>query len=82
MVHPCTQYALDAVNGNRVVGNTERLACLRHLNDLERQGTDEFPWVFDEERANRIYAWFTYCVHLEGKLSGKPIILEPFQQLT
>jgi len=80
MVHPCTQYALDAVNGNRVVGNTERLACLRHLNDLERQGTDEFPWVFDEERANRIYTWFTYCVHLEGKLAGKPIFLEPFQQ--
>lgn len=79
-IHPCTQYALDVVEGRRVVGILERQACQRHLNDLKRQGTGEFPWVFDETRANRIYTWFRYCHHVEGPLAGRPIELLPFQQ--
>ena len=35
-IHPVTQYALEAVEKVRVVGKTERLACLRHLLDLAR----------------------------------------------
>lgn len=79
VVHPCTQYALDVVEGRRVAGQLERLACQRHLNDLARQGTDGFPYVFDESLANRIYTWFSYCKHVEGPLAGKPIDLLPFQ---
>jgi phage terminase large subunit-like protein len=79
-IHPCTQYALSAVNGRRVAGQSEMLACQRHLKDLERQGTDGFPWVFDEERANRIYTWFGYCHHLEGPKAGQPIKLIPFEK--
>jgi phage terminase large subunit-like protein len=37
-VHAATRYAIEAVEGTRVVGNTERLACLRHLQDLARAG--------------------------------------------
>lgn len=29
------------------------LAAKRHIRDLKRQGTDEFPWIFDEEKAHR-----------------------------
>lgn len=36
--HPVTQYAIEAVERTRVVGNTEHLACLRHLHDLARAG--------------------------------------------
>jgi len=77
--HPCTQYAIDVVEGRRVAGKLERLACQRHLDDLARQG-DDYPWVFDESRANRIYTWFGYCKHVEGPQAGKPIELLPFQQ--
>lgn len=35
----------------RPVGNSEILSCQRFLNDLERQGTPEFPFVYDEKRA-------------------------------
>lgn len=76
---PATLYALDVVEARRVAGKLERLACQRHLDDLQRQGTDDFPWVFDERRAGRIYNWFRYCKHVEGPLSGQPISLEPFQ---
>lgn len=79
-LHPCTQYATDVVEGRRTAGLLEILACKRHLNDLQRQGTDSFPWVFDERKANKIYAWFRYCHHVEGPLAGKPIELEPFQK--
>ena len=81
-VHPVTQYALEAVQGLRAVGHSELLACRRHLDDLKRQGTDEFPWVFDEEKANKIYRWFGYCHHIKGPLArdGIPIELLPFQK--
>lgn len=80
MTHPCTQYAEEIVSGSRVAGRSEILACKRHLDDLQRQGTEGFPWVFSEERADRIYNWFHYCVHPKGPLAGKPIELEPFQK--
>lgn len=38
MIHPVTQYALDAVERKIIVGQTERSACLRHLYDLARAG--------------------------------------------
>lgn len=81
-VHPCTQYALDVTNGKYIVGQSELLACQRHLNDLKRQGSKEFPWVFDEDKANRIYEFFHYCHHIEGDpaLVGTPIELIPFQK--
>lgn len=78
-IHPTTQYALDVVEGRRVAGLCERQACQRHLDDLARQGTDGFPWIFSEEKANRIFTWFRYCKHVEGPLAGQPIELQPFQ---
>ena len=61
------RYAREVVDGLRLVCKRERQACQRHLDDLERQGTDSFPYVFDESRANRIFDWFEkYCVHVRG----------------
>lgn len=78
--HPCTQYALDVVEGRRATGKPEWQACQRHLDDLQRQNTEGFPWVFDTNKANRIYNWFSHCAHVEGPLAGQPIELLPFQQ--
>lgn len=39
-----------------------------------------FGYVFDEAKAQRIYNWFTHCVHVEGPLAGKPVELAPFQK--
>ena len=74
------RYAREVVDGLRLVCKRERQACQRHLDDLERQGTDSFPYVFDESRANRIFDWFEkYCVHVRGVYSGQHIQLLPFQ---
>ena len=79
-MHPCNQYALEVVEGRRVVGMPEFLACQRHLDDLKRQGAEDFPYIFDEKQANKIYKWFTFCVHVKGIKAGQPIELEPFQE--
>ena len=78
-MHPVTAYATEVVEGLRVAGKSEILACQRHLDDLSRQGTAGFEFVFDEAKADRIYAWFKYCRHVEGPLAGQPIELHPFQ---
>ncbi|WP_284646759.1 hypothetical protein [Paenibacillus silviterrae] len=59
----------------------EYLACERHLKDLQRQATADFPYVFDESRANRIFDWFEKCCrHVRGPFSGQLIELLPFQK--
>lgn len=61
-----TQYALDVLEGRVIAGNLVKLACQRHINDLERQGTEEFPFIFDEEKANLIVDYSETLTIAEG----------------
>lgn len=80
-LHPTHRYAVEVVAGLRPACELEWLACERHLKDLQRQGTEEFPYVFDETRADRIFDWFERCCrHVRGPFSGQPIKLLPFQK--
>lgn len=79
MTHPVEQYAHDVTDGRIVAGRYVRLACQRFLNDLQRQGDESFSFIFDENKADKIVHWFTWCNHLEGNLAGKPIELDPWE---
>ncbi|QOS97561.1 terminase large subunit [Brevibacterium sp. JNUCC-42] len=80
-VHPTNRYAAEIVTGVRPSCQMEWLACERHLKDLKRQGTKEFPYVFDESRADRIFDWFERCCrHVRGPFSGQLIELLDFQK--
>ena len=80
-LHPTTRYATEIVSGLRLSCKREWQACERHLKDIQRQGTEEFPFVFDESRANRIFDWFERCCrHVRGPFSGELIKLLPFQR--
>lgn len=48
-----TQYAKDVVSGKLLASKKVRQACQRHLNDLKRQGTRDFPYIFDETKGYR-----------------------------
>lgn len=48
-----TWYAEQVVKGKIIASQKVKLACKRHLNDLKRQGTKDFPWIFDEEKGHR-----------------------------
>lgn len=79
--HPVSVYAKQVTQGRlkRVCCTWERLACQRHLDDLKRQGTSSFPWVFDTTRADRVIRWFSLCIQTRGPEAGNPIQLEPWQ---
>ncbi|MBW7452451.1 terminase large subunit [Paenibacillus sepulcri] len=80
-VHPTNQYAAEIVSGLRLSCQMEWLACKRHLDDLKRQATADFPYVFDESRADRIFEWFERCCrHVRGPFSGQLIQLLAFQK--
>ncbi|WP_141706113.1 terminase large subunit [Caloranaerobacter ferrireducens] len=75
-----TQYCYDVLEGKEIAGELVKLACKRHLRDLDRQGAEEFPYIFIPEKAERVFKFFSFCKHTKGKLAGQPINLEPFQK--
>lgn len=64
-----TLYAESVVNGtiDRIVGESEILACKRHLRDLERQGTDQFPYIWNIEKANDLIDFAESLTLAEGE---------------
>lgn len=80
MADRCTQYAERVVSGHldRRVGELEVLACKRHLNDLERQRTEEFPYYYDEGKAAAAIEFAEKLVIAEGE-SPKPVRCYGFQ---
>ncbi|MNW42921.1 Phage Terminase [compost metagenome] len=75
-----TRYALYVVNRelDRSVGQTEIQACQRHLNDIERQGTDDFPYVWDQNAAYELIEFAETLTLAEGE-EPKPLELWGFQ---
>jgi phage terminase large subunit-like protein len=74
-------YALDVVDGRVPACKWVMLACRRHLNDLERVGTDEFAYRFDETRGSVVCQFVELLPHTKGKWArgGERIHLEPWQ---
>ncbi|UYL94007.1 terminase large subunit [Geobacillus phage vB_GthS_PK3.6] len=72
-------YCHDVLNGEIVACQKHKWACERFLRDIEREGTDEFPYIFDEEKALRFLKWMTLFKHTKGKLAGKHIEPHPIQ---
>lgn len=79
--HDVSVYAKQVVSGrlHNQCCPAEIQACQRHLNDLKRQGTKGFPYVFDTTRADRIIRWFGQCIQIRGVDQGKPVKLQPWQ---
>ncbi len=74
-----TAYARDVVAGHVLAGRLVRLACQRHLDDLELGQARGLTFNAVEAQA-AIDFWET-CPHLKGrKFAGKPIRLEPWQR--
>ena len=47
----CTQYALDVVSGKITAGEYVRLACQRHLDDIEKSKAAPYKYYFDVEKS-------------------------------
>jgi len=77
-IGPVERYALDVVNGKVPAGELVRLACERHLSDLET-GQDR-GLVWRPELADYAIRFFSFLRHSKGEWAGQPFELEPWQQ--
>ncbi len=89
---PVTQYALDVRDGKVVAAKMVRLACARHLRDLEQQAAKGLEWRPDS--AQEVIDFFAEVLCLpeetqadetvdedaEPGTGGTPFVLSPWQQ--
>ena len=61
-----TKYATSVVNGEVRCGQLHRLACQRHLDDLKKQRTKDFPYYWDPEAAMRAIHYAETLTIAEG----------------
>ena len=69
-----TEYARRVVNGEVISGELHRLACQRHLNDLKRQRTEDFPYYYRPEKATEIIDYAETLTIAEGS-NPRPVKL-------
>jgi phage terminase large subunit-like protein len=74
------RYARDVVAGVFPSGKYHKLACVRHLADLARQGSESFPYVFDISKAERFFRFAQQLKHYKGEWAGTRIELSDFQK--
>ncbi len=72
------QYARDVVAGDEPAGKLVRLACERHLADLDHG--DARGLRFDADAGQVALVFFTLLRHSKGEWAGQPFALEPWQQ--
>ncbi|MBJ7678786.1 hypothetical protein HAU87_11135 [Weissella confusa] len=71
-----TQYAKDVVTGKIKAGKLLILVANRHLRDLKRQNTDNFPYHFD---ANILEGFLMFASRVPDPDTGEPMPLMPWQ---
>lgn len=74
----CTQYALDVVSGAIIAGEFVRLACQRHLDDLEKAKAVPYRYYFDVEKSEEIIEFAEELTIAEGD-GQENVTLYPFQ---
>lgn len=72
-------YSEDVLSGAIVANEKHKWACIRFLRDVEREGTEEFPYIFDEDKAMRFMDWMRLFKHRKGVLQGQYIEPAPIQ---
>lgn len=74
----CTEHARAVVAGAPGHGELHRLACQRHLRDLSRQRTEEFPYYWDQDASEQVLAYAETLTIAEGA-EPKPVRLTETQ---
>jgi phage terminase large subunit-like protein len=76
-----TDYAKDVVMGRLVTGRSVYQACLRHLQDIYKQLTDDdYPYFYDAETGGLVVDFCRELKHYKGEWAGQPFVPEPWQE--
>ena len=73
-----TLHAERVVSGQEPSCLTPRMACERHLNEIAKQGTKEFPFVWCPEKSEKILRYAEMLTIAEGA-QPRPVRLHDFQ---
>lgn len=73
-----TLHAERVVSGQEPSCLTHRMACERHLNEIAKQGTKEFPYVWRPEKSEKILRYAEMLTIAEGA-QPRPVRLHDFQ---
>lgn len=69
-----TRHARAVVSGQRKAGELHKLACKRHLEDLDRQNSADFPYIWQPEAADEVLQYAETLTIAEGD-EPKPVKL-------
>jgi phage terminase large subunit-like protein len=80
-LHSTLQEYIDGVLSGQIVAcKLVRATVERHVSDLKRQSTAEFPYHFDAARAAKACRFYPQVLrHSIGRMAGMPFELEPWQ---
>ncbi|MCD8038878.1 MAG: terminase large subunit [Lachnospiraceae bacterium] len=74
----CTEYACGVASGEIIAGKYVRLACQRHLDDIEKSQDPEYIYYFDIEKSEEIINFGEELTIAEGQ-EQEHVTLFPFQ---
>lgn len=80
-IQQAQQYMRDVLDGEVAACKWVKLAVQRQADDLAREPSEDWPWVFDEAAAERPCAFIELLPHIKGKWAreGRLLELEPWQ---
>lgn len=80
-----TDYATQVINDSLYIdgkhiqmGELHTLACKRHLNDIQKQKSENYPYYWDVEKSNEVLEYAETLTIAEGD-QPKPVKLVPSQ---
>ncbi len=74
---PGTKYCFSVLDEEIVTGYLIKLACFRHLRDLQRQNTADFEYVYDINEAEKLLKFASICPNVD---TGEPTQLMEWQK--
>ena len=74
-VEVAQEYARRVLSGERPACKWERLAVVRQLEDLQREASDDWPWIFKPELASRPCDFIELLPHIKGKWARERLLI-------
>ena len=74
---PATEYAFNVLDEKVMTGYLMKLACFRHLRDLQRVETEEFEFYYDVNEVDKILKFAAIAPNVD---TGKPTKLMDWQK--
>ena len=78
-VRIANDYARDVLSGRTLACRLVKLACQRHLDDLDRARAANWPYEFSSWHARDVCGFAEKLPHIEGRWETPTISLEPWQ---